>query len=179
MLDSCRWIALGYNVPVEPSRNRVYVWRKLKEFGAEYFRPGVAILPNTKDSRAQFTALATKIREMGGDSTLVELRFIDPQDENALIDRFRKQSEAEYRELLEDCRKVLAALKKQMGFSTMERYADDVKKMMRQYRKVKSRDYFAAELSKDIEYGFFQIIDAFRGTATDFSAQLRRALEKK
>ena len=49
MLDSCRWIALGYNVPIEPSRNRVYVWRKLKEFGAEYFRPGVAILANTKD----------------------------------------------------------------------------------------------------------------------------------
>ncbi len=179
MLDTCRWIALGYNVPIEPSRNRVYVWRKLKEFGAEYFRPGVAILPNTKDSRSQFQALAAKIREMGGDSTLVELRFVEQKDESAMIDRFRRQSEAEYQELLEDCRSVLTALKKQVTLSSMERYADDVKKMMRQYRKVKSRDYFAAELSKDIEYGFSQIIEAFRGTATDFSTQLRRALEKK
>ena len=73
----------------------------------------------------------------------------------------------------------MAALKKQVTLSSMERYADEVKKMMRQYRKVKSRDYFAAELSKDIEYGFSQIIEAFRGAATDFSTQLRRALEKK
>lgn len=30
MADPIRWLALGYSVPVNPSKNRVYVWRKLK-----------------------------------------------------------------------------------------------------------------------------------------------------
>ena len=34
------WLALSYNVPINPSKVRVYVWRKLKEFGAEYLRQG-------------------------------------------------------------------------------------------------------------------------------------------
>ena len=37
MAEPLRWLALGYSVPINPSKNRVYVWRKLKEYGAEYF----------------------------------------------------------------------------------------------------------------------------------------------
>ena len=43
MAEQLRWLALGYSVPVNPSKNRVYVWRKLKEYGAEYFKQGVAV----------------------------------------------------------------------------------------------------------------------------------------
>lgn len=60
------WLALSYNVPINPSKARVYVWRKLKEIGAEYFKQGVALLPNTAQSMQQFSALAQKIRQLGG-----------------------------------------------------------------------------------------------------------------
>ena len=30
MAEPIRWLALGYSVPVNPSKNRVYIWRKLK-----------------------------------------------------------------------------------------------------------------------------------------------------
>ena len=40
MPERVKWMGLGYNLPVNPSKNRVYVWRKLKEFGAEYLRQG-------------------------------------------------------------------------------------------------------------------------------------------
>ena len=35
MPERVKWIGLGYNLPVNPSKNRVYVWRKLKEMGAK------------------------------------------------------------------------------------------------------------------------------------------------
>ena len=69
------WLALSYNVPINPSKARVYVWRKLKEIGAEYFKQGVALLPNTAQSMQQFSALAQKIRQLGGEASIVELRF--------------------------------------------------------------------------------------------------------
>ena len=47
------WLGLGYNVPVNPSKNRVYVWRKLKEFGASYFKQGVAILPKNQSPKCK------------------------------------------------------------------------------------------------------------------------------
>ena len=85
MLEQLTWLALGYSIPMNPSRNRVYVWRKLKEFGAEYFRQGVALLPNRKNALAQFTALAEKIRSFGGTASLMEMRFVDPADERMLV----------------------------------------------------------------------------------------------
>ena len=54
MAEPIRWLALGYSVPVNPSKNRVYVWRKLKEYGAEYFKQGVALLPYNRQSYTKF-----------------------------------------------------------------------------------------------------------------------------
>lgn len=65
MADPIRWLALGYSVPVNPSKNRVYVWRKLKEYGAEYFKQGVALLPYNRQSYTKFKYLSAKILEMG------------------------------------------------------------------------------------------------------------------
>ena len=61
----------------------------------------------------------------------------------------------------------------------MERYADEVKKMMRQYRKVKSWTISRRRALQGHRVWFSQIIEAFRG-ATDFPTQLRcTALKKK
>jgi len=105
------WLALGYTVPVSPSKARVYIWRKLKECGAEYFKQGVAVLPNFSQSMQQFSMLAQKIRQMGGEASIVELRFIDPVDEAQMTARFRKQVENEYQELLDDCANALHELR--------------------------------------------------------------------
>ena len=56
MAEPIRWLALGYSVPVNPSKNRVYIWRKLKEYGAEYFKQGVAVLLNSAQSMQLFSA---------------------------------------------------------------------------------------------------------------------------
>ena len=61
MAEPIRWLALGYSVPVNPSKNRVYIWRKLKEYGAEYFKQGVAILPYNRQSYTKLKHLQAKI----------------------------------------------------------------------------------------------------------------------
>lgn len=131
------WLALGYNVPVNPSKNRVYVWRKLKEYGAGYFKQGVALLPASAQSMAKLRQLAAKIKEMGGEATIAELKFCDARDEAETIERFRSQSDSEYLDLLRDCAMIMESLTENLR-------RDHLKKVMRRYKQAQSRDYFKA-----------------------------------
>ena len=40
------WLGITYTVPAKPSKARVYIWRKLKELGAEYYH-GMAMVPES------------------------------------------------------------------------------------------------------------------------------------
>ena len=44
-----RWLGIAYTAPAKPSKARVYIWRKLKELGAEYYH-GMAMIPQTPHS---------------------------------------------------------------------------------------------------------------------------------
>ena len=47
MKDTRRvWLGITYTVPAKPSKARVYIWRKLKELGAEYYH-GMAMVPES------------------------------------------------------------------------------------------------------------------------------------
>ncbi|WP_066455272.1 Chromate resistance protein ChrB [Anaerotruncus rubiinfantis] len=171
------WLALSYNLPINPSKVRVYVWRKLKEFGAEYFKQGVAILPNTAQGMQQFTALAQKIRELGGEASIVELRFTDSSDEAQMTARFKKQIEDEYRELLSDCANALREIRKPEN-PISQQESERIKQMIKRYRKTRSRDYFkTGGAAGEIEDGINEIIDSVRSVAADFGKQLRQLME--
>ncbi len=172
------WIALGYNIPINPSRNRVYVWRKLKEFGAEYFKQGVAILPDSEKSRKQFTLLSERIRQMGGEATLVEVRFLDPADEREMVERFRRQTLDEYQKVFEESKKLMGPLLSKQTKQLTEDESTKLKKTIKQLDKARSRDYFVHGFTEDMERGFEQMVETLRDTASDFSQQLRNALGK-
>jgi hypothetical protein len=174
ILSQIIWLALGYNVPVNPSKNRVYVWRKLKEIGACYFRPGVAILPKNTQGVAQLGALCGKIREMGGEAVLADLRFIDPHDEARTIKMFREQSRDEYLKLIHDCKAVMERL----GGGLRAGRADILRRAPLKLKKIKSRDYFkygsgaemAAfldELAGDIAHGTGEFVKQMRAVLSD------------
>lgn len=148
------WLAMSYNVPIQPSKNRVYVWRKLKEMGAEYFKHGVAILPNTKSNLHKVRALSSKIKELDGDACLVELRFLDEADEERLIAAFKKQSENEFRELFIDFAKLYEDAEGHFGIGR-----EDKEKMCRRYAKAKSRDFFGIEKELDLEGGIPDLLE--------------------
>ena len=170
------WLALGYNVPINPSKNRVYVWRKLKELGAGYFKQGVAILPKSPQSLAQFRALASKIRDMGGEATLAELRFLDTADEQKTIRQFREQSRNEYMELMRDCAQVMDHLKENLR---ADRDADRVRKVFKQYVKVKSRDFFKSGPGNELAGLLDEMAQDIAHSTEELSNQLRSLLDDR
>lgn len=178
MSEPVKWLALGYNIPINPSKNRVYIWRKLKEYGAEYFKQGVALLPYTKTSYTRFRALAAKIQEMGGEASIVEMRFLDEQDEQDVISRFQAQSATELDELKKDCLELLQQLKRHAGQKISEYESEELKKMVKRYSKAKSRDHFGASVSSEVEKGLNSILEIVRASTEDFAAQLTKNMNK-
>ena len=156
MAEPIRWLALGYSVPVNPSKNRVYIWRKLKEYGAEYFKQGVAILPYNRQSYTKLKHLQAKILEMGGEASIVEMKFLDPK---------------------EDCAQVLEQLRRgEQAFT--EDQSEQVKRMIRRYSKARSRNHFGLSTAQDVEKGLYAIISVARQASAELSGQLVKAMDK-
>ena len=176
MAEPIRWLALGYSVPVNPSKNRVYVWRKLKEYGAEYFKQGVALLPYTRQSYLRFRRLSAKIVEMGGEASIVEMKFLDPKDEKEAVEKFRAQALDELSALRNDCAEVMSQLSQ--GQILSEEQAEQVKKIIRRYSKAKTRNHFAPGAAQEVERGLYAIISAARLVSADAAAQLAKAMDK-
>ena len=162
MPERVKWMGLGYNLPVNPSKNRVYVWRKLKEMGADYFKQGVAILPKNPVNLRAFGRLADKIRDLGGEATLIEIQFVDERDELRQIARFKEARRREYDEIITE---------------TPEQ-ADQLKKLIKRYERVRARDFFGLGSGGVIEGDMRQIAELLRSSMDSFSAGLRRLLDK-
>ena len=175
-MQKTTWLGLAYSVPINPSKARVYVWRKLKEFGAEYLKQGMAVLPYSTHNSQQFTVLAQKIRQMGGEALLVELRFTDPKDEAEMVERFQKQMEEEYQALRSDCINAANSLRTQEQ-PPGSKESEQIKQRIKRYRKAKARDYFKIAIASEIEDGINEIIDTMRELAGDVGAQLKRLME--
>lgn len=178
MSDALKWLALGYSVPISPSKNRVYVWRKLKEFGAEYFKQGVAVLPYSKSSFSKFSHLAEKIKEMGGEASIIELKFTDPNDELFFVQKFQMQEIQEFNQLKNDCFDVISKISKQTSAAFSEFENDEIKKLLRRYSKAKQRNHFCSNLNEDIEIALRSLLEILY-KKTDFTAvQLLKSIEK-
>ena len=87
------WLLFLYKVPHEPSSHRVYVWRKLKRFGALLLHDSAWALPMSSRSLAQFQELAEEISKLGGDSLLWEARLAVGKQDESLIRALMAQVE--------------------------------------------------------------------------------------
>ncbi len=95
------WLLLTYKLPSEPSRRRVYVWRKLKRLGAINVYEAVWVLPENPRTREQFQWLAVEIQEMGGEAMVWTGKPGFAGQEEAVRELFVRQVDEAYQELLD------------------------------------------------------------------------------
>lgn len=128
------WLLLTYNVPRNPTANRVYVWRKLKRLGALLLNDALWVLPASAQTSEQLQWLGTEIEELGGEYSLWESRFILDGKEQALINQFAAQVEGPYKEILTE----------------LKRTGADLTVLSRRYQQVRAQDYFQCELGRRV-----------------------------
>src|ERR687894_1358812 len=142
MEERTRWIILVYQLPREPSRHRVAVWRKLRDLGALYIQDGVAALPEDAVTREQLEWLQLRVREAGGEATLWEARPGTLAEEAKLVATFRASREEAYRTIVAGAERLRR--KAEMGGGAA--LAEQLGKLEREFRAERRRDYFRSPL---------------------------------
>jgi hypothetical protein len=144
-----RWLLLIYRVPQEPASRRTYVWRQLKQLGAHYLQQAAAILPDRDGMRSNLETLSQKIREYGGEVSLLSTVSPDEGWEGELMARFNQARDAEYTEVVENVERLEDEIKRErrkgrFTFAQLEDIEGEWEKLQRWYERVHARNFFDA-----------------------------------
>ena len=102
--------ALSYSLPANPSRHRVAVWKALRELGAVYLQPAVAIVPQREGMREALIALRDRVISCAGTAALLTMEYDEQADEQAMVASMRNLREEEYAGIGDDARRLAAKL---------------------------------------------------------------------
>jgi hypothetical protein len=147
------WLLLQYELPGTPSKYRVYVWRKLKKFGACSLMDGLYALPHSWRSLERFTWLCSEVKEMQGTAMLWEAKCLLPLQEEALRDRFDKMVEGRY----------LALKDALTGFNQKYASGEFIDLCSRQWADIRWHDWFEHPLGQET----LELINRIRDRAKD------------
>ena len=124
------WLLLHYKLPNKPSALRVYIWRKLKRFGAVLLHEAVWVLPDLPRTAEQIQWLAAEIEEMGGNAFYWRANSLLTTQEDSIVRQFQEQAD-----------KVYSALLKQL-----EKSKPDLQEISQEYQRALSQDFFHSKL---------------------------------
>jgi len=163
-----RWLILIYQLPREPSRHRVAVWRKLKDLGAIYLQDGVAALPKDAVTREQLEWLQLRVREAGGEATLWEARPGTIAEEKELVEAFRTSREEAYGAIIAEAEHI----RRKAGLGGDGALMEGLGKLEREYRAERRRDYFRSPLRNEAAAALKAARQTVRGAAEGTRARV-------
>ena len=124
------WLLLHYKLPNQPSALRVYIWRKLRRFGALLLHEAVWVLPDLPRTAEQIQWLVVEIEEMGGNAFYWKANSLLSAQQDSMVHQFQEQVDAVYSDLLR----------------RLEKSKPDLQEISRQYQQTLSQDFFHSEL---------------------------------
>jgi DNA-binding transcriptional regulator PaaX len=149
------WRTLIYQIPREPQRNRMAVWRKLKSIGALNAFQSIWILPDTEETKEEFKKLEEQINNSGGQSISCITLIDDEVKNKKLIEQFNNEREADYKELLEKCDDFEAEIDREtkrenFSFAEVEENEHEIEKLNIWLKKIAKKDYFGCLMKAEV-----------------------------
>ena len=149
------WRTLIYQIPREPQKNRMAVWRRLKSIGAINVFQSIWILPETDESKEEFKKLEEQINNSGGQSISCITLIEEEAKNKKLIEQFNKEREADYKELIEKCDDFKAEIEREtqrenFTFAEIEENEHEINKLNIWLRKIEKKDYFDCPMKDEI-----------------------------
>lgn len=150
-----KWRTLIYQIPREPQKNRMAVWRKLKAIGAINVLQSIWILPEGVASKEEFDRLEEQINNFGGQGISCITSIDDEAKNIKFIEQFNKERETDYKELLEKCDDFEAEIQKETkrenyNFSEIEENEHEIDKLNVWLKKIEKKDYFRCTLRVEV-----------------------------
>src|SRR5215470_13664302 len=97
--DGARWVLFMPTIPAKPASVRVKIWRRLQAIGAVGLRGSVYVLPNREECVEVFEWVSRELRELGGQASICEGRFLDEATDDDIERRFIEARNADYAEI--------------------------------------------------------------------------------
>jgi DNA-binding transcriptional regulator PaaX len=162
-----KWLVLNYNLPSEPSRHRVAVWRALKKLGAANIQQSMWIMPDSEENLNALKKISRDIEGSGGEALMMESAFLEEEHEKRIQAVFNRLRDEEYCELVSECRKYLAEIEKEIAnekftFAEMEEEESELEKLTSWHGRIEKRDIFLAEAGKEAREMLSRINGAFQ-----------------
>jgi vacuolar-type H+-ATPase subunit I/STV1 len=160
------WIVINYNLPTEPSRYRVAVWRGLKKVGAINIQQSMWILPNNEENYWAIEKICRDIELNNGEALFMESEFFEEEHEKRVISRFNTMRDEEYSEFIRECGKYLKEIEKEIlkekfTFSELEEEEAEFDKLFSWHKTIEGRDIFCSSLKNEAVDMLNKIKDAF------------------
>ena len=163
------WLLLTYKVPPEPAKRRVALWRRLKGMGAVYLQNGVCLLPKTDEHVRRLKVLENDIKEMAGESVILETVALDRHQEDKVVCRFQADRDEAYSEFIERCGDFDKEIAKEraanrFNYTEIEENDLELKKMRIWLEKIRKLDFYKAALGAKAEQRLEEceaLLDAF------------------
>jgi hypothetical protein len=143
------WLLLIYRIRADSSGQRTYVWRQLRQLGAEYLQQAVAVLPDAPGLRARLDQLGHRIRAGGGDASVLTTVSPGPEWEAVLVARFNAARDDEFEEVVDSVERFEDEIRREsrrdrFRFAELEEAERDWHKLQRWMARLDERDFFAA-----------------------------------
>jgi len=139
------WVLLLPQIPSEPSRHRVAVWRQLRRAGAVPVSTGVWALPAGPAFQGDVDRAGELCRKGGGSLAVIDASPRDESSAAMIREAFAAVRLDEWAEFSADCGKFEAEIAKEVGkakftFAELEEEEQSLDRLRRWYRDLKRRD---------------------------------------
>ncbi|NVM98054.1 Chromate resistance protein ChrB [Arthrobacter sp. SDTb3-6] len=139
------WVLILPQIPSEPSRHRVAVWRQLRKAGAVPVSSGVWTLPAGPAFQADLDLAGELCRRGGGTLAVIDASPRDEASAAMLREAFTSVRQDEWAEFTADCGKFEAEIakeiqKRKFTFAELEEEEQSLERLRRWYRDLKKRD---------------------------------------
>ncbi|MBX7209848.1 MAG: chromate resistance protein [Verrucomicrobiaceae bacterium] len=142
------WLLLLYGLSSKHGAARLALWRQLKRLGAVSLKTSAYVLPDRPELYESFQWLAQRVREQGGDATIVRAADVDGVSDAELVQMFQHARAEDYAQIIEEARPLMPSGKKGKSKAS----AEDIEKIAARFEAVKQVDYFDCPKSADVEH---------------------------
>jgi hypothetical protein len=147
--ESLGWLLICYRAPKQPSTARVAAWRRLHRLGALYVGPSTCLLPVGLAEDRALATVADGITGAGGSIDTFRIEAFTAEAQQALLERFNADRDAEYAEVVERAQALIGELDREsergkFTFAEVEENDADLVKLRRWLEAIGRRDQYGA-----------------------------------
>lgn len=140
------WLLLLYSLTSKHGAARLSLWRHLKRIGAVPLKTSASILPDRPELYECFQWLGQRVREQGGDATLVRVAHVDGVTDEDLVALFQRARSADYQAIMKSAKTLLPRKGRRR-----HQAPEGLEKLHARFEAVRQIDFFECSKAADTE----------------------------